>query len=349
MTSRSYALMLTIGAATLFFGLAAVNVILDPWSVFRVSPIRYANVNDRYDSYRIYAAQPDRYEALLLTSSRGLMFNLDELSQHTGGEQFARFSVSFGRLADHLAVLDFVLRDKTARRERLKDVFLLIDLDTFGEPPPPDGLQLLQPPAISGEPAFRFWWKNLTAVQPDAWKRVLHDVGAARASSKRSVLAAPQLAGTLSGLAPAPFRPLAGAASDARSARLPPVPVALAAPGERISERPYYEDDMRIWSHIVTLCRDNDVRLVAVLAPLAPETYTPLDVADMEAVAGRISRFASVWDFSNPHEPSNAPAFWWDPRHYHREVALFMLARMYGGDLPAEWRNFGKLRPPTGQ
>jgi hypothetical protein len=341
MTSRSYALILIVGAAALFLSLTAVNVILDPWAVFRISARRHADVNDRYDLYRVYAAEPDRYEALLLTSSRGLMFSLDELSQHANGERYARFSVSFGRLADHLAVLDFVVRDKAAGHARLKDVFLLIDLDTFGEAPPPDELQLLQPPAISGASAFRFWWKNLTAVQVPAWKRALHDFDTAHAASH--------------GLSAATARPaslrLAGMPPGFGSAfaRLRPMRVALAAFGERISGRPYYEEDMRIWSRIASLCRNNGVRLVAALSPLAPETYAALDVADAEAVAARISRIASVWDFSSPHEPSNTSDLWWDSRHYHREVAVFMLARMYGTDVPVEWRSFGQLRAPDDQ
>jgi hypothetical protein len=340
MSSRSYALILIVGAAMLFLALAAVNMILDPWAVFRLSPLRHAAVNDRYEFYRVYAAEPDRYGALLLASSRGLMFTLDELSQHTEGETFARFSVSFGRLADHLAVLDFVLRDKAARNERLKDVFLLIDLDTFGEPPPPDALQLLQPPAISGEPAFRFWWKNLTAVQMEAWKRALHDVGAPRAQSEgapaamRAVVAAPRLAAMPPGYGGASARPV----------RPKPTQVESVQAADRISERRYFEDDMRRWLRIVSLCRDEGVRLVTALSPLSPATHAALDAADAATVVERISRTAPAWDFSSPREPSDSPELWADPRHYRREVAVFMLARIFGGDLPPQWRDFGRLR-----
>ena len=137
MTSRSYALILVAGAVTLFLGLAAANVVLDPWWVFRVSPMRHStiNINDRYDHYRAYAAAPDRYEALLLSSSRGLEFSLDEMSRHANGETYARFAVSYGRLADHLAVLEFVMRDKAAR-DPAQGPVLLIDVDSLGEPPP---------------------------------------------------------------------------------------------------------------------------------------------------------------------------------------------------------------------
>ncbi len=333
MTSRSYALTLIAGAATLFLGLAAVNVILDPWWVFRISPLRHSSVNDRYDAFRDYAAAPDRYEALLLSSSRGLEFSLDEMSRHTNGERYARFSVSYARLADHLGVLEFVLRDNAARGTRLKDLFILVDIDSFGEPAPvPDELQLLQAPAISGEPAFRFWWRNLTGIQMPAWKRVLQEVGALRAA--RNALAGAAMSAAFA----------APAAPAVTTAPPQPAQAALTTARVRVSERPYYEDDMRRWTRIVALCRDNHVRLAAALSPLSPETFAALDPADAEAVAERIGRVAPVWDFSGPQEPSNTPDLWWSFRHYHHEIAGFMLGRMYGTDVPAQWRNFGHLR-----
>jgi hypothetical protein len=113
---------------------------------------------------------------------------------------------------------------------------------------------------------------------------------------------------------------------------------------DRISERRYFEDDMRRWSRIVGLCRDEGVRLVAALSPLSPATHAAVDAADAAAVAERISRMAPVWDFSSPREPSDSPELWADARHYRREVAVVMLARIFGGDLPPDWRDFGRLR-----
>jgi hypothetical protein len=353
MTSRSYALTLIVGAATLLLGLAATNVMLDPWWVFRVSPVSRPgyNGNDRYDFYRAYADAPDRYDALLLSSSRGLEFRLDELSRFSNGDTYAAFSVSFGRIADHLEVLEFVLRDKAARGKRLKDVFLLIDLDTFGEAPrPSDELQLLQPPDVSGDPAFRFWWKNLTAIQVPAWRRALADSG---------VLAPPRR--TLGTAASVPKRadPNGSGAKTATdvAAREQLAERAVAAAGivdsriatGRLADRPMFADDLRMWRRIVALCRDNDIRLVTALSPMFPATVAGLDPDDVAKAVDRISLVAPVWDFTGPREPSNRLDLWWDPRHFHPLVAQMMLGRMFGGDVAGEWSDFGRLRVPAGQ
>ena len=333
MTSRSYALVLIAGAVALFLGLASTNLVLDPWWVFRVSPLPHSavHINDRYDFYRTYTAAPGHFDGALLSSSRGLEFSLDELSRHTNGTNYARFSVSIGRLADHVAVLDFLVRDKAARGERLKQAFLLIDIDSFGEPPRyADDLQLLQPPAISGEAAFRFWWRNLTAVQFPAWRRVVDDIGRDGArvhATPPATGAAHQSSAVFSGV---PFTRIADSTFAV----------------ERVSERPNVADDMRNWARIVILCRDHNIRLIAALSPMFPGTLARLDSADAANVAEQISRLAPVWDFSGPREPSNTPDLWWSPRHYHTDVARIMLARIFGIDVPPEWNHFGRLRRP---
>src|SRR5262249_10416832 len=117
-----------------------------------------------------------------LSSSRGKAILSEGLPRDSAGVKYAAFPVSYGRLRDHLAVLEFMLRDKARRGGRLKTVFLLIDLDTIGERPRRDeALQLLPPPELSDEAPLRFWWRNLTAIQFGAWWRVLRSKAWGRA------------------------------------------------------------------------------------------------------------------------------------------------------------------------
>jgi hypothetical protein len=333
MTSRSYALTLITGAAILFLGLAATNLILDPWWVFRVSPLPHStlNLNDRYDLYRAYIAAPERYDAALLSSSRGLEFSLDELSRHSDIATYARFSVSIGRL-----------RDKAERGGHLTHVFLLIDIESFGEPPPyAEDLQLLQPPAISGEPAFRFWWKNLTAVQLPAWRRALEDAAQGRAAAAGAVGVSPRRRNPIWSI----FTIAAHATQVERSTPGAGATLARAnAALERVSERPKFADDMRNWARIVELCRSNNIQLTAAVSPMFPGTIAGLDPADVANVVDQISRLAPIWDFSGPHEPSNRPDLWWSPRHFHPTVARMMVDRIFNTELPDGWREFGRLR-----
>ena len=316
--AKSYALLLAAVAVTMFLGVAAANVAIDPWRVFGLTPIPPSNnVNDRYERFRAYEAAPDRYDGLLLSSSRGRIMRIGDLRRGMGMD-LADFSVSYGRLEDHLAVLDFVLRDKAARGKRLKAVFLLIDVDTLGERPPVAGaLQLLQPPAISSDVPLRFWWKNLIAIQWAAWIRTLREPRFATSDDTRW-----------------PERGMQ---------QLPAKPPLDAAMSEHILARPRYADDMRNWSRIAALCRDNGATLIAVLSPIAPRVLALLDAEEISTVAEQISRSAPVWNFSGKAEPSNRPELWFDDLHFVPVVPDMMVRRIFGDEVPAEWAHFGRL------
>jgi hypothetical protein len=321
--SKSYALVLAALAATVFIGVAGANVIIDPWRVFGVTPLPpTVNFNDRYRSYRDYEAAPQRYDALFLSSSRGRVFSLPELSRHMGNVEFADFSVSYGRLEDHLGVLNFVLRDNAARGTRLKAVFLLIEVESFGErPAASDALQLLQPPAVSGESTLRFWWKNLIAVQFAAWRRTVQERTAPPSGVTR---------------APWGDRPVAPV--------LPAGPIeAGAAASARTVDQPRYADDLRNWARIASLCRDSSVTLVAALSPVTPRRLKSYDQAVLDSFAGELSRSAPVWDFTGKAEPSNRPELWFDDLHFFPIVADMMVGRMFGDEVPAEWTKFGRV------
>ena len=327
MRAKTYAVILTAAAALLFLSVAAANVIIDPWRVFDVTFLpRPADTNDRYERFRAYVAAPDRYKGLVLASSRGHNLPHDDLAR-LSGVNYARFAIAYGRIEDHAAVLEFVLRDRAARGTRLRTVFLLIDIDSFGEwPKSGDPLQLAQPPAISGDAAARFWWRNLTSIQFAAWRRAI-----------RGRIPERPAAGDLTAAAPA-----APAPADAQSAASG---VGATSPAfvERITERRFYESDMRLWSRIVALCRDKDVRLIAAISPVAPQRLVQLDPTDVAKAVDEITGFAPVWDFSGMHEPSARPELWVDETHFIPFVGRMMIDRIFGTAVPAEWNNFGHL------
>ena len=74
-------------------------------------------------------------------------------------------------ITDHLPVLERAIRDKAARGERLKQVFLLLDVDLLGERPSTNrNPQTHLHPDLTGEDPVRFWVRYLTAIQFRAWR-----------------------------------------------------------------------------------------------------------------------------------------------------------------------------------
>ena len=70
MSPRIYALVLSAVAATVFFGIAAANVIIDPQGIFGTNLIHSINANQRYLRFAAYQRRQDRFDGVLFGSSR---------------------------------------------------------------------------------------------------------------------------------------------------------------------------------------------------------------------------------------------------------------------------------------
>ena len=235
------------------------------------------------------------------------------LAGRLGVRNVANFSVPFGLLTDHLPALEFLLRDKAARGGRLAAVFLLIDADFFGKAPWTNvNIDSFLPPQISGESAFRFWWRYLTAFQFKHWKNDLGFLARGRPTAGPGAADGTAQAGgggDRSAAAPGSARRGADAgcrnvpAGD-RRARGPLGPGAstgAAGALRRALSRTRYPS-------------------VIVFSPLNRNNVRDDQAADNARIVDQIARVAPVWDFDRPAWLSDRPDLWLDFSHYSPAV-----------------------------
>jgi hypothetical protein len=319
----------------------AVNVALDPQYVFGTPLTRLDdNANYRYHRVRQYQAQRDRVDGLLFASSRGRAFDADLVAQKTGATAVAKFDVTAGMITDHLPALEYVLRDKAARGEKVRAALLLIDVDTFGKLPATNvNIDSFLPPELSGEHPARFWWRYLTVFQFRMWRGIVayRMRGGDRAATEHKPLRfdASRLATARFGppaITPAP-RAL-HVADDIPSARL------------LVSTRPNLAAHLGLVARFVALCRDNGIQLTVATTPMRADAASLYNPADLRNVMARLSEIVPLWDFAAPQWLAADIAYWDDPSHFKPAVAAMMLERMFGSN-PAE--DFGILRRPKAQ
>jgi hypothetical protein len=342
MQVRTYVLRLMAAAFAAFACVAAVNLIVDPEEVFHTGLVgASANPNDRYMRYYDYASGAERYDGLLFGSSRSRAVSLKGLSARMNGATFARFSVSFGSIIDYVPMLEYVLRDKDRRGERLRAVFLLLDAEDFGLRPPADkSIQQLLPPAMSGRSAFSFWWTNLTAIQLKAWEDVVRRARDRQPGGRPEDTARAHGAAVLAGLSdllgPGQARAQATAPAPAGTNAVPPSP------------RPANAEDLprqlALLEQFVRLCGQHGVALVVAASPVSREDAALLDPAALSAVVAAISRVVPIWDFTTSDWLADRPELWADRIHFRPEVASLMLGRIFGDELPSGWSDYGQLR-----
>ena len=317
MKARTYALLLIMVGAGVFLAVAGANLVIDPQGVFGTSLFGGArNVNDRYATVVAYQANPDRYDGVLLGSSRALDVPLDELSRRMNAAGFAKFAVVGGMLTDHVAALEYVVRDKAATARRLKAVFLLLDVDLMGQPPYTNrSNQFLMPPALSGENPSRFWWKNLAAIQFKVWRSAIADAR-----------------GGEIGIGATPVQPAPG-----------PVDTP-AGVGFRVTATAEFRRQLRLLERLVALCRAQAIELVVATPPLHPQHMRRYDPPDFSHAMDLVARIVPVWDFTDLGNVSGQRELWIDISHFHPWIVRVMLNRMFGDPLPEAWRGFGQYR-----
>ena len=328
LTSKQYALTLTIASFALLTSVITANVVIDPQRMFGTGFFPHkTNENDRYHRYLDYRKTASRISGLFFASSRGTGIPLEMLSAFTGDAVYADFTVQAGMISDHLPVLARVIGDKAAQGERLTHVFLLLDLDLLGGVPETNRSPQTQlHPDLTGEDPVRFWIRYLTGIQFRAWRQDVRnavDAGAAAAAVDKPDAA----------VIPAPVR----------IAALGAVPLP-AGSAPRATHRIDYPHHLELLRRFVLLCRDHQVELIVATSPLNLAVAEQWDREDLAAAVADLSRIMPIWDFGSPAWLSGRPDLWRDNSHFTQKVGRMMLERIFGGASAPNGEAFGERR-----
>jgi len=329
LTPKFYALTLI---AVCFISLAVVvaaNVLIDPQRMFGLELFpNKRNENLRYAQYLAYRKVEPSIGGLMFASSRGSGIPLDVLSARTGGVRYADFTVGAGMITDHLPVLERAIRDKAARGDRLKQVFLLLDVDLLGERPTTNrNPQTQLHPDLTGEDPVRFWVRYLTAIQFRAWRDDVRRASLPKgADLDEPVIVEPPL-------------------PRIRVATLGPLPLPIPKEPMRVTARPDYQRQLGLIRRFAELCREHGVNLTIATSPIHRITLSYVDINDLMAAVADVSGIAPLWDFGSPAWLSDRHDLWADHSHFTDEVGRMMIERIATGALPPGALQFGVRRP----
>jgi hypothetical protein len=336
MKPRTYALTLILAAAALFMSVVAANLLIDPQGVFGTNLLpRSPNINEHYRNLAAYEAARDRFDGVLFGSSRARALPIPELSRRMGAAAFADFSVVRGMMPDFLPALEYVIADKAKRGGRLRAVFLLLDIDTFGDPAGTNRyIETLLPQPLSGQSGLYFWWRNLTALQVRSWRAILRDARAAieardrRAPSalNKAKSALVRFASLLSGLA-------ARGAQGGSDYNRP------------FGQRVHFAEQLQLLQRVSALCHQSGAELIVAVSPLHRAVESRYVANDLLQALDQVAQVTPVWDFTGAEWLSDNPNYWLgDTAHFSPEVGRMMLARIFGEAMPPGWERFGRLK-----
>lgn len=358
MTPRKFAIGLMIAGAALFVGTALANVLIDPEAVFNTELFPRRHPNYRYLGVRDYQQNAKQTDALFFSSSRGYSIDQKLLAKGMGAQRLHDQAVPYGLITDHLPVLEYILRDKASRGEKIKTVFLMLDTDLLGKPAWTNvNIDCFLPPEVTGGSKMRFWWRYLTAVQFLTWhdgikgalsgeknpdpkfisftSREQESRGVVREASILRRVAPPNLGALFVSDAHASIASLLNNDPDEQFRKY------------WITSRPDIERQLAMVAIFADLCRENGIKLVVATTPLQRSNINIYRPGELEAISARLNRIADIWDFAAPGPVSDMAGVWLDYAHFKSEIGTMMIARMFGGDTPVP-PGFGQFKPKAG-
>jgi hypothetical protein len=352
-SARGFALLVIAGASLLLGATLCANVLTDPQGVFGIDIVaRSADPNWRYLLFKQYEREPSHVDGIIFGSSRAAYTDSATFADRIGGRQVLRFAVPYGLITDHLPLLQYVLNDKRARGEQLKSVLLLLDLDLFGKTPWTNtNIDAFLPPAVSGESTTRFWWRYLTAFQYRKWRDSVR-LHSRDAASRLSGSIEMDVLSRHSAIAALPAIAIGGAGRVNRliqtvaSGQLTDEAVALSHRKRQSwnAERPDLERQISYLAQFVELCRTNNIVLTVATSPMSRTNLEGYPAGELEALAERLNRLTTIWDFASARSLADNPSYWVDFSHFSDAVGLLMLDRMFLGNSSTPG-DFGRLRP----
>ncbi|MEW6768762.1 MAG: hypothetical protein AB1342_12100 [Pseudomonadota bacterium] len=357
MTPRRFAIGLMIAAAALFMGTALANVLIDPEAVFGTELFPRRHPNYRYLGVRDYQKNASQVDALFFSSSRGYSIDQAQLAKAMGATRLHDQAVPYGLISDHLPVLEYILRDKDKRGEKIKSVFLMLDTDLLGKPAWTNvNIDCFLPPEVTGGSKVRFWWRYLTAVQFLTWRDGIKGALSGEKNPDPKFISFTSLeqgtgsrerqANSLPRVAPPSLGALFVSEAHARIASL-----LSDEPGEQfrkywITSRPDIDRQLALIYLFVELCREHGIKLTVATTPLQRANINLYRPGELDAIAARINRITEIWDFASPGPITDKAGVWLDYAHFRPEIGAMMIARIFGGDTPVP-PGFGQLKPQT--
>ena len=237
-------------------------------------------------------------------------------------------------LPDFLPALEYVLADKAKRGQQLRAVFLLLDIDTFGDPAATNRyIETLQPRALSGGSGVVLLVEQSDG--PSGQELAAYPVGGP--GSDR---------GERSSGSFGPREGEIGARPFCSAERLGRARLAGRKPHNRpFRQRAHFAEQLQLLQRIAALSRQSGAELIVAVSPLHRAVESRYLPKDLSQALDQVARIAPLWDFTGADWLSDDPNYWMgDTAHYSSEVGRMMLARIFGDPMPRGWERFGRLR-----
>jgi len=146
--------------ALAFICVALVNLFIDPYNIFHLSSIREGYTsNDRFNKIEHILSRPDKYDSVIVGSSRMGVFTPKQIEQFRPGKRYYNLSVYGGDALDIKRMLQTLINENV----QLKEVFMGIDLFPYIQAKQSANPSYRHHPRVTGESRLHYFSRYLFA------------------------------------------------------------------------------------------------------------------------------------------------------------------------------------------
>jgi len=314
MLSAFYVLMLAF--------IALVNILVDPYGVFRSNFFVPTNVNERFSKiYHLDDKNAD-YDTYILGSSTAGLIRPASLVRYLPGAKVYNLYVSNGDIVDYDILLKYMLK----RRFPIKTILLQLDPDAFLRPSTNIDYSRRHLPQVSGEPWINFYTDYLFSFSPTyVWEKI--DASLERRQSWLDV----EKTGTWRNI------PAEGIDPHEWSKREPTFSLKVASEykGENLPSK------IALLEDFLSLAKRENIKVLIMTQASNHIEMNYWDIPAYLKLLSEISKVTNFWDFGGYNSVTKNNDNYYDIHHARPEISQLMLADVFGESAASIPSDFG--------
>jgi hypothetical protein len=324
LSAKQYCVALLSAYIAVFCGIAAINLVVDPYGVFGTDILAPNNVNERFAKIYHLDVHHGEYDTYIFGSSTVGQTAPSIVEKYLPGNRAYNLYVTNGDISDYVAMLKYMLR----RQFSVKAVIIQLDPDDFLRPASADQNDYArrQLPRVSGEPTLKFYSDYLFSFSPNyITEKIQANLG--YRTDGRDVSHS-------------------GTWRNIPAEKMSPAEWILQDPTFKLNVAREYKGDNLVakltqLQEFLSLARGNGCATIVMTQASNHKAMDYLDVAAYVSFLSGVANLTDYWDFGGYNSITNNDENYYDIHHARPAIAALMLARIFGDESVAVPPDFG--------
>ena len=326
---KKLSLIIVYSALSFIFFLVLVNLIVDPYYIFRTPFLKLQHqINDRYAKVSYIKRHPHEVDSLIMGSSRMLFTKPSIVEAYLPESRFYNFGTIGSTLCENYAHIKYF----TQSGYKLKNVYIGIDVAlalTTSRWSDTDSLIKLHPD-VTSKNRLEYYWSYLTIFPKNDLREKLRINITGKAPQSYDI----EKDGTI--YAPSVY--------ENKGKDIAQQPILFPAMVQALINRtPSAAENLDALKKLTALCKEHNIRLILFTSPDNRHMVDTYTADDYFQFLREMAQIVDFWNFGGYNSITLKDGNYADLSHYRPFVSKLIAARIFGDKSTPVPDDFGSL------